>query len=88
MYLTRRKSFGFPEDHPIFVNQSLYTYYNVLGSKAKRLHSLKRISSFYVSRGTVKIKISENSLQLPITHVNDIKEHFLDVNLAPSSECL
>ena len=72
----------------MFVNQSLCTYYNVLGSKAKRLHSLKRISSFYVSGGSVKIKISENSLQLPITHVNDIKEHFLDVNLAPFSECL
>ena len=72
----------------MFVNQSLCTYYNVLGSKAKRLHSLKRISSFYVSGGSVKIKISENSLQLPITNVNDIKEHFLDVNLAPSSECL
>ena len=72
----------------MFVNQSLCTYYNVLGSEAKRLHSLKRISSFYVSGGSVKIKISENSLQLPITNVNDIKEHFLDVNLVPPSECL
>ena len=74
------KEIGFPEDNPIFVNQSLYTYY--------RLHSLKRISSFYVSGGTVKIKISENSLPLPITHVNDFKEHCPDVNLAPPSESL
>ena len=70
------KEIGFPEDNPIFVNQSLCTYYRVLWSKAKRLHSLKRISSFYVSGGTVKIKISENSLPLPIAHVNDFKEHF------------
>ena len=82
------KEIGFPEDNPIFVNQSLCTYYRVLWSKAKRLHSLKRISSFYVSGGTVKIKISENSLPLPITHVNDFKEHFPDVNLAPPSKSL
>ena len=82
------KEIGFPEDNPIFVNQSLCTYYRVLWSKAKRLHSLKRISSFYVSEGTVKIKISENSLPLPITHVNDFKEHFPDVNLAPPSKSL
>ena len=82
------KNIGFPEDNPIFVNQILCTYCRVLWSKAKRLHPLKRISSFYVSGGTVKIKISENSLPLPITHVNDFKEHFPDVNLAPPSEPL
>ena len=82
------KEIGFPEDNPIFVNQSLCTYYRVLWSKAKRLHSLKRISSFYMSGGTVKIEISENSLPLPITHVNDFIERFPDVNFAPPSESL
>ena len=82
------KEIGFPEDNPIFVNQSLCTYYRVLWSKAKRLHSLKRISSFYVSGGTVKIKISENGLALAITNVNDFKEHFTDVSLVPPSESL
>ena len=82
------KENGFSEDNPIFLNQPLCTYYRVLGSKAKRLHSFKRISSFYVSGGTVKIKISENSLPLPITHVSDFKEHFPAVNLAPPSESL
>ena len=82
------KEIGFPEGNPIFVNQSLCTYYRVLWSKAKRLHSLKRICSFYVSGGTVKIKISENSLPIPVTYVNDFKEHFPDVNLAPPSESL
>ena len=82
------KEMGFPEDNPIFLNQSLCTYYRALWSKAKHLHSLRRISSFYVSGGTVKIKISENGLPLPITHVNDFKEHFPDVNLAPPCESL
>ena len=82
------KEIGFPEDNPVFVNQSLCTYYRVLWSKAKRLHCLKRISSFYMSGGTVKIEISENSLPLPITHVNDFIEHFPDVNFEPPSESL
>ena len=82
------KEIGSPEDNPIFVNESLCTYYLVLWSKAKHLHSLKRISSFHVSVCTVKIKISENSLPLPVTHVNDFKEHFPDANLAPTSESL
>ena len=36
----------------------------------------------------LKIKISENSQLLPIAHVNDFKEHFTDVSLAPPSELL
>ena len=38
-----------------------------------------------MSEGTAKIKISENSLPLPIIDVNDFKERFSDVNLAPPS---
>ena len=82
------KEIGFSEDNPIFVNQSLCTYYRVLWFKAKCLHSLKRVSSFYVSGGTIKNKISENSLPLPITNVSDFKEYFPDVNFAPPSESL
>ena len=82
------KQIGFPEGNPICVNQSLHTCYRVIWSKAKLLHSLNKISSFYVSGGTVKIKISENSLPLPITHVSDFTEHFQNVNLGPASESL
>ena len=69
------KQIGFPEDNPIFVKQSLHTYYRVLWSKDKRLHSLKKISSCYVSGGTVKIKINENTLPLSIKHVSNFKEY-------------
>ena len=78
----------FPEGNPICVNQSLHTCYRVIWSKVKLLHSLNKISSFYVSGGIVKIKISENSLPLPITHVSDFTEHFQNVSLAPPSESL
>ena len=55
------KQIDFLEDNPIFGNQILCTYYRVW-SKAKRLHSLKRIKNFHYSGSIVKIKINENSL--------------------------
>ena len=61
------KEICFLEDNLIFMNKSLWIYYCVLWSKANCLHSSKRVNSFYVSGGTVKIKIIENSLLLPIT---------------------
>lgn len=76
------KQISFPKNSPIFVNQSLRTYYPVLCSKDKLLHSLKTISSFYVAGRTVKVKSNENSLPLPIAYVNDFKENFPDVYLA------
>ena len=47
---------------------------------------MKGISSFYVSGGSTKIKINENSLQLPIRHANDFKEYFRKVSLTLTSE--
>lgn len=75
------KQISFPKNSPIFVNQSLRTYYRVLCSK-ELLHSLKTICSFYVAGRTVKVKSNENSLPLPIAYVNDFKENFPDVYLA------
>ena len=72
----------------MLLNQSLGTYYRVLWSKAKLFHSLKKISKFYISGSTVKLKISENNLPLLIKHDNDFKEHFSDANLAAPFESL
>lgn len=82
------KQIDFPKNSPIFVNQSLPTYYRVSWSKAKLLHSLKTICSSYVAGCTVKVRSSENSLLLPIAHVNDFKENFPDVYLAWPPESL
>ena len=40
-----------------FVNQSLCPYYRILWSKSKRLHNMGIINSFYISGGTVKVKL-------------------------------
>ena len=68
-----------------FVNQSLCPYYRVLWSKSKKLHALGKIHSYFISIGTVKIKIRENGPSLSITHIEDFKDHFPEVDLSPSN---
>ena len=44
------------------------------------------INSFFISGGTVKVKVTENSRSLVITHLNDFTVHFPNVDLSlPSS---
>ena len=45
-------------------------------SKAKRLQNIGSIDNFYVSIGTIKIKVTENSSPITITHLDDFKIHF------------
>ena len=49
---------------------------SILHTVTKNLSEL-----FFMSGDTVKIKINENSLPLPITHVDDFVDYFPDVNL-------
>ena len=46
------------------------------------------INSFYISGGTVKVKITEGSRPLVITHLNYFTVHFPGVDLSPPSESL
>ena len=73
-----------PQGTKIFVNQSLCPYYCILWSKTKRLQSMGKINNFFISGGTVKIKIDENSKPLTITHLDDLAINFLGVDLSPS----
>ena len=67
----------------IFINQSLRPYYKLLWSKCKRLHAIKQIHSYYVSNGTLKIKLEENSRTISITHETDFDNHFPGIDLSP-----
>ena len=73
-----------PQGTKIFVNQSLCPYYRILWSKAKRLQSMGKINNFFISGGTVKVKIDENSKPLAITHLDDLAINFPGVDLSPS----
>ena len=48
----------------------------MLWSWSKKLHNMGRIYSWFVSGGTIKIKIYEDGDFVSVTHI----KHFLDVN--------
>ena len=52
----------------------------------KRLHDLGKISNFYISSGTIKVKISENRNPISITHTQDFVKYFPKVDLLPTSQ--
>ena len=55
----------------IFVNQSFCPYYKSLWPKSKKLSSLGKINSFFISNSIIKIKLQENSNPESITHSSD-----------------
>ena len=57
----------------------------MLWSKIKRLHNLGKISNYFISSGKIKIKLQENGKPLAVTHAEDFKKYFPDVDLTPSS---
>ena len=67
---------GLPGNRSIFINTSLCSCYRMLWSKCKRLHDLGKISNFYISSGTIKVKISENRNPISITHTQDFVKVF------------
>ena len=57
-------------------------------TKSKKLHSLGKINSFFISGDTIKIKVIENCLPLSITHVDDFGKYFPDTDLSPPESSL
>ena len=69
-------------DKKVFINHSLCPYYCVLWSKSKVLLTMGRINRLMVSNRTVKVKISEISAPISITHADDFTKYFPDVDLS------
>ena len=82
---TKMQEVGLPGNRSIFVTISLCPYYHMLWSKCKRLHDLGKISNFYISSGTIKVKISENRNPISITHTQDFVKYFPKVDLLQTS---
>ena len=55
----------------VFVNENLCGYYKLLWSKCKKLFLEKNIASFWVTNGTVKIKLLNDQVR-SITHKVDL----------------
>ena len=75
-----------PRGTRIYVNQSLCPFYRILWSKAKRLQNTGSIDNFYISSGTIKIKVTENSSPITITHLDDFQIDFPDIDLSAPTD--
>ena len=53
---------------------------------AQRLQNIGSVDNFYISSGTIKIKITENSSPILITHLDDFEMHFPDIDLSPPTD--
>ena len=61
---------------PVYINDSLCIYYKKLWAKCKKLHNNKLIYAFWISNGSIKLKVSENGNIHVITHDLDLEELF------------
>ena len=61
---------------PVYINESLCKYYKMLWRKCKKLCVNKLIHSFWVSNGSIRLKLSDNERSYMITHINDLEEVF------------
>ena len=55
----------------VFINESLCGYYKLLWSKCKKLFLEKKIASFWVTNGTVKVKLLNDQIR-STTHAVDL----------------
>ena len=62
--------------NPVYVNDSLCKYYKGLWSKCKKLLNNKYLHGFWVTNGTLRIKLTESSYPKSITHLSDLEDMF------------
>ena len=59
---------------PVYINNSLCSYYKFLWSKCKSLRNGNFIHSFWVTNGLIHIKVSSQSQE--VSHICDLEELF------------
>ena len=67
---------------PVYINDSLCSYYKSLWSKCKSLRDGKFIHSFWVTNGSIRIKVTESSQSRAVSHICDLEELF------PGNHCI
>ena len=61
---------------PVYIYDSLCSYCKMLYRKCKKLRSSKFIHAFWVSNGSIKIRIADNDRVYTVTHNNNLEELF------------
>ena len=60
----------------LYLDDSLCPYYRILWSKSKALFTMGKIHSYFISNGSVKIRLQEKEPSIPITHTADFEKYF------------
>ena len=66
----------------LYLNESLCPYYRILWSKSRALFTMGKIHSYFISNGSVKIRLQEKGSSIPITHTADFEKYFPGVDLS------
>ena len=61
---------------PVYINNSLCSYYKSLWSKCKSLPNSNFIHSFWVTNSSIRIKVTESSQSQEVSHICDLEELF------------
>ena len=69
------ESLNLPAGVKIYINESLCPYYKKLWTKCKKLWDAKRILSFWVSNGSIRVKLINENVSI-ITHDCDLEKLF------------
>ena len=67
---------GLVDDTPLYINESLCSYYKGLWNRCKELWNEKRIHSYFTVNGIVKYTFREGGEAFSVSHKNDLKEQF------------
>ena len=60
----------------LYLNESLCPYYRILWSKSKALFTMGKTHSYFISNGSVEIRLQEKGPPIPFTHTADFKNFF------------
>ena len=79
------KDIGFLGENKIYINRSLWQYCQILWSKSKKLDSLGKTQSLYISGECIKIKVHESNTLSAIEHINNFEYHLRGVDFSQTS---
>ena len=60
----------------LYLSESLCPYYRVLWSKSKALFTMGKVHSYFISSGSVEIRLQQKGPSIPITNSADFEKCF------------
>ena len=78
------ETLNWPAGVKIYINEIICPYYKKLWTKCRKLWDAKRVFSFWVSNGSVRVKLVNENVSI-ITHDYDLEKLFPGDPLIPDT---